>query len=273
MEPVPTVSQIAFQKGFSNTQPMNLDPVQESAAHQFGRQSHRYGKGHILSDVSDLANALNQISPLEQPLKVLDVATGAGHTGLYLAGLGHEVTCADIAQPMLDRVTEAAQEQNLRVRTHLHAAEDFPHEDESFDLVTCRVAAHHFSDPEKFTSESSRVLKPNGHMLVIDGSVENDQPVAAEWTHQVEKLRDPCHNRFMSPSTWQSMCSKAGLKIIHCQLDPFKMPDLNWYFETADTSPENRESVLRLVDCAPEEAREQFRIAKENDTSCGGGDG
>lgn len=245
---------------------MNLDPVQESAAHQFGRQSHRYGKGHILSDVSDVANALNRISPLRRPMKVLDVATGAGHTGLYLAGLGHEVVCTDIAQPMLDRVCEAAREQNLRIRTHLHAAEDFPHADESFDLVTCRVAAHHFSDPEKFTSESSRVLKAHGYLLVIDGSVENDQPVAEEWTHQVEKLRDPSHNRFMSPSTWRSMCSKADLRTVHCQLDPFKMPDLNWYFETADTPVENRRKVLDLVENAPKEARLQFQTGNENGT-------
>jgi SAM-dependent methyltransferase len=243
---------------------MNLDPVQAAAADQFGRQSHRYGKGHILADVSDVVSALERISPLPPPVQVLDVATGAGHTGLHLAGLGHDVTCADIAQPMLDRVVESARERNVSIRTHLHPAEAFPYDDETFDLVTCRVAAHHFSDPEKFVSETSRVLKHGGHFLLIDGSVEDDQSEAEEWTHQVEKLRDPSHNRFLRPSRWQSLCTKAGLKTIHCQLDPFKMPDLNWYFETADTPPENRRRVLELVRDAPEQARQQFRIAEEN---------
>lgn len=258
------VSPIALRPPLPNTPPMNLDPVQASAANQFGQQSHRYGKGHILADVSDVVSALEQINPLPAPLQVLDVATGAGHTGLHLAELGHDVTCADIAQPMLDRVKEAAQERSLNVRTQLHPAELFPHADESFDLVTCRVAAHHFSSPDQFVSESARVLKPGGHLLLIDGSIEDGQPVAEDWIDQVEKLRDPSHHRFLSPSHWQSVCGNSSLATIHCRLDPFKMPDLNWYFETANTSADNRQQVLERVRHAPNQAREQFGIAEEN---------
>ena len=239
-----------------------LDPIQRTAQEQFARQSERYGRGHILADVGDVEAAL---APLDLPrgLDVLDVATGAGHTGVYLAGLGHRVTVADIAEPMLKRATELAASRGLKIETRQHAAEEFPYADGSFDLVTCRVAAHHFSSPESFIRETARVLKPGGHFLLIDGSVEDGQPEAEEWLHRVEKLRDPSHHRLLTPGAWSRLCEQHGLKVESAELAPFKQPDLNWYFETAATPPENRRAVLDLIDNAPESARKLFRIAEE----------
>lgn len=240
-----------------------LDPVQAAAQEQFGRQSHRYGKGHILENVADVDAALTH-TRLPARANVLDVATGAGHTGLHLASLGHDVTLADIAAPMLERVREAAERRGLKVEARQHPAEALPYPDASFDLVTCRVAPHHFSSPASFVNESARVLRPGGWFLVIDGSIQDDQPEAEEWLHQVEKFRDPSHARLLSPGRWRVLCEQAGPTVVHSQLNTFKQPDLNWYFETAATSPENRRRVLDLVANAPASARELFRIAEED---------
>ena len=92
---------------------------------------------------------------------------------------------------MLERAKEAAASRGFKVQTRQHAAEQFPYPDASFDLVTCRVAAHHFSSPENFIRETARVLKAGGHLLLIDGTVPDDEPEAETWLHAVEKLRDP----------------------------------------------------------------------------------
>jgi ubiquinone/menaquinone biosynthesis C-methylase UbiE len=177
---------------------MKLDPVQEAAQAQFARQSGSYGRGHILADVADVVDALEKIR-LPARAKVLDVAAGAGHTGLHLASLGHEVTLADLAAPMLERVREVAAERGLTVETRQHPAEDFPYENGSFDLVTCRIAAHHFSSPDLFLRETARALRSGGWFLLIDGSVQDDQPEAEAWLHELEKLRDPSHHRLLPP--------------------------------------------------------------------------
>jgi ubiquinone/menaquinone biosynthesis C-methylase UbiE len=242
---------------------MELDQVQRAAQEQFGRQSHRYAQGHILENLQDVRAALEYIH-LPERAQVLDVATGAGHTGLYLASLNHEVTLADIAQPMLERVNAAASQRGLKVTTRQHPAESFPYAGSSFDLVTCRVAPHHFSSPACFVRETSRVLRTGGWFLVIDGSVEDDQPEAEAWLHEIEKLRDPSHNRLLTPGSWKQLCALHRLQVVHAELTPFKQPDLNWYFETAATPPAHRAKVLELVKDAPASARQLFRLAEED---------
>lgn len=247
-------------------QPADLDLIQETARRQFDRQSGRYGQGHILADVSDVERLLARLQqPRETspPRRALDVATGGGHTGLYLAGMGWQVTLSDIAPSMLGRAVRTAAKRGLQVATRQHPAETLPYPDASFELVTCRVAAHHFSDPMAFVRESARVLVAGGMLLVIDGSIEDGQPEAEAWLHEVEILRDPSHHRLWSIGQWKTMCAAAGLRIIHASLEPMKQPDLNWYFETAATSAENRAKVLDLVEHAPDEARQLFRIGSE----------
>jgi ubiquinone/menaquinone biosynthesis C-methylase UbiE len=242
---------------------MSLNEIQRAAQEQFGQQSHRYGEGHILENVDDVRTAVSKMQ-LPARGKVLDVATGAGHTGLFLAGLGFDVTMADIARPMLDRAAQAAAKRGLSVQLRQHTAEQFPYAGGSFDLVTCRIAAHHFSSPSDFIRETARVLKPGGLFLLIDGSVEDDQSEAEAWLHQVEKYRDPSHNRLLTPRAWARLCEACGMRVQEAQLTPFKQPDLNWYFETAATSPENRQKVLDLIAHAPASAVELFRLGEED---------
>ncbi|PYK60577.1 MAG: hypothetical protein DME21_11325 [Verrucomicrobia bacterium] len=104
---------------------MKLNEVQRAAQEQFAKQSHRYGEGHILENVEDVRAAIEPLQ-LAPGSRVLDVATGAGHTGLFLASLGHEVTLTDIAAPMLERAKEAATRRGLKVQTRQHPASPLP---------------------------------------------------------------------------------------------------------------------------------------------------
>src|SRR5262245_37895745 len=99
---------------------MKLDDVQQAAQEQFARQSHRYGRGHVLENVDDVRRAIG-LMHLPPKATVLDIATGAGHTGLYLASLGHDVTLGDLAVPMLERAARSAKERNLIVQTRQHS--------------------------------------------------------------------------------------------------------------------------------------------------------
>ena len=126
-----------------------LDSNQAASAKQFDRQSDRYGKSHILADTRDVAAGL---AGIDAPAggTALDVATGGGHTALWLARHGWKVTAGDIAPRMLENAARLCAEAGLSIETRLFPAEEMPFAAGSFDLVTVRVAAHHFSSPARF---------------------------------------------------------------------------------------------------------------------------
>lgn len=241
----------------------HLNAIQQAAEEQFSRRSTSYTSGHILQEVDDLKIAL-KFTPLPASAHVLDIASGAGHAGLHLASLGHRVVLADISLPMLQRCTEGATARGLHADYCRHTAEQLPWADQTFDLVTCRIAAHHFSCPATFVMETARVLKKGGKFILIDGSFQDHHPKSEEWLHRVEKLRDPSHNRFLTPEKWSWLCRESGFSLLNCTLVPKKQPDLEWYFAVADTPPENREKVREAVRTAPQETIDLLKLTTEN---------
>lgn len=239
-----------------------VDSIQHAAREQFQKQSHRYARGHILENTEDVARALDGLA-LPAGAEALDIATGAGHTAFRLARAGYHVTASDLTPAMLQRVREGATERGLDIETRQHSAEALPYPDATFQLVACRVAPHHFSSPGEFVRESARVLRPGGWFLLIDGTVPDNAPDAEAWLHEVEKLRDPSHNRLLPPREWRSLCEQHGLVVQKLEVAFRKQPDLDWYFETAATPAENRNKILSLIAAATEQIRECYRLAEE----------
>ena len=237
---------------------MALDSQQQRSAAQFDRQAANYGKQHILADTRDVDELLALIP--EKSGAALDVATGGGHTALALARAGYTPVLGDLAPAMLEHAGKLLEGEGFPVETALFPAEEIPFPDASFRIVSCRVAPHHFTDVPAFVKECYRVLEPGGHLLIIDGSVVDDDPETAEWLHQVEKLRDPSHGRLLDRNTWVRIVEEAGFSIRHAELQPMKMPDLEWYFTAAATSEENREQVRALISNASPHVRERMEL-------------
>jgi SAM-dependent methyltransferase len=241
----------------------NLDTAQAASAAQFDRQSDQYGKSHILADTSDVVEALAPLAGASAG-KALDVATGGGHTALCAARMGWSVTAGDLSPRMLAGAAKLLSDEGLPLETRLFPAENMPFPDATFELVTTRVAPHHFSAPERFVAEVARVLKPGGHFLLIDGTVPDGDPETEEWLHRVEKWRDPSHGRFLPRTSWEALVRASDLGIVSSSLHPKKQPDLRWYFETAATPTENRILVLEAIQSASPNVRGALRLADED---------
>lgn len=241
----------------------NFDTAQKASADQFDRQSQRYGKSHILADTGDVLESLAGIVPRPGG-RALDLATGGGHTALRVARMGWRVTAGDVSARMLENAGRLLREAGLELETRIFAAEEIPFPDGSFDLVTARVAPHHFSSPERFVAEAARVVGPGGHLLLIDGTVPDDDPETEQWLHGVEKLRDPSHGRFISRKSWEQLVRGTGMAIVFSRLREKKQPDLNWYFDTAATPDENRIQVLDAIHLASPHVRGALRLEDED---------
>ncbi len=239
----------------------NLDDIQRASAQQFDQQAANYGRAHnVLADVSDVDALLRRVT-LANETPVLDIATGGGHTALYLARRGWSVTLADVAPGMLERARELLAEEGFTPADAVEApAEKLPFPDQSFALVTCRVAPHHFSSPYEFLREARRVLMPFGWFGLIDGSFRDGQPSALDWLNAVERWRDPSHGRLLTQGEWEDLVQEAGLTIVQSDLSPMKQPDLEWYFETAKTSEEGRAKVREAVATATPEIAWEMKL-------------
>ena len=83
--------------------------------------------------------------------QALDVATGAGHTAAAFAPHVTRVIASDLTAEMLVEAAKLAKGKGLaNMETAPADAEALPFEDARFDLVTCRIAPHHFPDIPTF---------------------------------------------------------------------------------------------------------------------------
>src|SRR5512140_3314200 len=99
-----------------------LDGKQSASAAQFNRQSDRYGNSHILAETQDVEQGLRGVLPPSGG-SALDVATGGGHTALWLARHGWKVTAGDIAPRMLENAQKLGAEAGFSMETRLFPAE------------------------------------------------------------------------------------------------------------------------------------------------------
>jgi SAM-dependent methyltransferase len=154
----------------------------------------------------------------------LDVATGGGHVARRLREAGLEVVSLDPAPGMKPDV--------------IAPAEHIPFAGESFDVVACRVAAHHFEDVEAAVREMARVSR--GLVLVSDNLFVSDDAELAD------RVRDPSHVRNYTEDEWRGFFSAAGLEAetVHTYEHPVLLEP---WLERAGCTGAEAERVRTLV--------------------------
>jgi demethylmenaquinone methyltransferase/2-methoxy-6-polyprenyl-1,4-benzoquinol methylase len=129
------------------------------------------------SRAADLA----QIGPGD---RVLDVATGTGDLALELArrvSPGGEVLASDFAEAMLARARlKAGREDAPQVRPQFQWADalELPYPDDSFAAATVGFGARNFSDLGRGLEEMARVVRPGGHVVVLEITTPTRAPLS-----------------------------------------------------------------------------------------------
>ncbi len=227
---------------------------------QFGPNAAAYGSSQVHAQGADLARLVELTQP-QPDWRVLDVATGAGHTAFAFAPIVREVTAVDITTPMLTTARELAGQRGLsHIRFIQAPAEQLPFAHNSFDLVVCRLAAHHFEENGRFLSEAARVLKPGGQLALLDNIVPGSrrrgkkadlQRRAGAYINALERLRDPSHVRCLSLDEWVDAFITAGFTISHQESSPMPLDFTDWTARM-QVPPANRQRLRAMLLQAPE---------------------
>lgn len=179
---------------------------------QFGRSADSYVSSAIHAKGEDLQKLL-AMANLTGAENMLDVATGAGHTANAFAPFVKQVTAFDLTPEMLSTA-----EKFLKKNSHENAAfvqgdaEKMPFANAEFDLITCRIAPHHFPNVENFVSEVHRVLKTGGQFLLDDNTAPEEDDVD-HFYNTVEKRRDYSHHHALKKTEWLRMLELQGFEI------------------------------------------------------------
>ncbi|HET7580816.1 MAG TPA: class I SAM-dependent methyltransferase [Bacillales bacterium] len=179
---------------------------------QFGSHANAYVKSEVHAKGKDLQK-LVEMANVDGNEQMLDVATGGGHTANAFAPLVRNVTAFDITQKML-----LAAEKFIKGNGHINVdfvegdAENIPFAAETFNLVTCRIAPHHFPDVERFATEVHRVLKNNGQFL-LDDNIAPEADEFDQFYNTIEKRRDYSHHRALKKTEWLRMLELQGFEI------------------------------------------------------------
>lgn len=167
----------------------------------FSDKAEAYRASATHANRADLDRMISWLAPAPAA-RALDVATGGGHTARALVDAGCHVCALDATRAMLADVPSPVQ----------GAAERLPFRDGAFDIVTSRIAPHHFADLDAFVAGSARVLRAGGALYVFDLTTPDDDSLGARIDH-IERLRDPSHVRSHPPRVWREALRRAGLRV------------------------------------------------------------
>jgi ubiquinone/menaquinone biosynthesis C-methylase UbiE len=230
---------------------------------QFGGSAEDYVRspGHAAGEDLD---CLLRWGRQRSAARVLDIATGGGHTALAFSAFTPTVVATDLTIPMLAAARNFIGGQGAAgVRFVGADAETLPFRDESFGVVTCRIAAHHFPELLPAVRQVARVLRRGGSFLVQD-ILGHDDPELAAFILEVERRRDPSHVRSFRQREWAAFLRATGLTVLDETIIEKVRPWEEWTGRTRMT-PEARGGLDRFVLAASSRCRDAFQFELEGD--------
>ncbi len=235
-----------------------MTKAQDSKALSQERYS-RFAEGYITSETHARGSDLDRLLAIVQPQpqwQALDIATGGGHTALKFAPHVAHVIASDLTPRMLEKARRFIVEERGVANVSFEQAdsENLPFEDDRFDLVTCRIAPHHFPDAPRFVLECARVLKTGAVFMLQDHDLPDDR-AAARIVDHFERLRDPSHHRAFAEAEWMAMFRRAGFAIEHSEHYLKRHDFIPWARRQGNDGATIAELIQILRD-APPHARE-----------------
>lgn len=110
------------------------------------------------------------------PLRIADVGGGSGIDAVWLAEMGHDITLVDPGEKQLARararIAQATPEVCDRITLIEGDVLDVLRQggEASFDMALSHGVAMYLPDPQSFTLQLARLVKPGGHVSLLEKS-------------------------------------------------------------------------------------------------------
>jgi SAM-dependent methyltransferase len=234
---------------------------------QFGKTAAAYVSSTTHASGEDLERLIILAAP-RRGERALDLGCGVGHTLRRIAPLVAFAVGADATFEMM----QAGRTSVVSAPNVAFAQSDataLPFADATFDVVTCRLAAHHFSDAASAFHEVARVLRAGGRFVVADNYAPDD-PALDVFINALETLRDASHVRNHTLGGWRALLRAAdldsGTESVLPPLTPSVLLETRLttdaWLERSQTPADRATEVRRRLRDASPTARDVFRITE-----------
>jgi SAM-dependent methyltransferase len=232
-----------------------IEPVQQ----QFGRTAAAYVESATHARGEDL-NRVVALATEHGGDRLVDVGTGVAHTLRRLAPSFRQAVGVDATREMLEAGHGVLAGANVTNALLVQAsATALPIATGIADVVTSRLAAHHFADAAGAFREIARILRRGGLFVLVDNYAPDD-PALDAFINELETLRDPSHVRNHTVAGWRELLEGAGLRTtIDSDLQVTKLTTEDW-LARSQTAPDRAAEVRRRLRAASPAAVEAFQI-------------
>jgi ubiquinone/menaquinone biosynthesis C-methylase UbiE len=212
---------------------------------QFNKQAEKFASWSVGKNTTYLQAYLDfcEISPEE---KMLDVACGPGDFITYASPKIKYAIGVDISDREIEIANIQKQELGIEnVQFECSDVENLPFRDNSYTLVTCKSAFHHFSSPGIVLREMKRCCAISEKISVQD-IVMFENSYVNDFFETFEKLVDISHNRMLNISEIKKLYAENKIEIAkEFKLD-VDLP-MNEYIEHAFQEQDKKNEIENMI--------------------------
>jgi SAM-dependent methyltransferase len=201
---------------------------------------------------------LTELAQAEGSDAVLDFACGVGEAAFALAPLAGTVEAVDEEAGALDEGRRLGADLGLaNITFTLVDLYALPYDDGVFSLVVCRNALHRLPDAPAALHEMTRVLRPDGRLVMYDAVVD---AVSDRNLNELARLRQPAHRRYQRRDELVQLIAGAGLRLV-AERVARRTVDLDYWLEAAAVPAEKAALIRARFQALPIDVQASLDVA------------
>jgi demethylmenaquinone methyltransferase/2-methoxy-6-polyprenyl-1,4-benzoquinol methylase len=214
----------------------------EQVKEMFNSISGRYDwMNRFLSARTDMRWRKKAVTTLlkNNPKKILDIATGTADMAILACKMlkPEQITGIDISEGMLEMGRKKIEKEQLtnKIQLQIGDSETISFANNTFDAVMAAFGVRNFENLEKGLSEMYRVLKPGGHLLILEFSKPQGKFIKKVYNLYMNMMAPKLARLFKQNKEAYQYLNESANAFPDCQLFTNILKDIGY----TDTQEEN----------------------------------
>jgi ubiquinone/menaquinone biosynthesis C-methylase UbiE len=188
-----------------------MSEIHEIVKRQFDKQAENFSNWSVTKNI-EYQRAYFDFCEISPEDTLLDLACGTGEYAIFAAPLVKNVHGVDISEGMIEIARKQAKEKGIKNASFLcQPVESTPFKDESFSIIICRSAFHHFHDYENIFEEMIRCCQKGGRISIQD-IVSYGDAKADDFFEEFEREVDISHHKSLSKEYIRNLYDRKNIK-------------------------------------------------------------